>query len=354
MAEDNVIVLNGNYKYDAYIGRQMPISTNCLDFTVILDGCSWIINYTNTSTVTRDKDDLGTIASCDGNNIYIVDYPSGVAQVISGSYPYCSDVHLQYIWLAFASRCVLSGSDGIAKPPFWDDIGIFTRKEYACRYQWVRNRNGTPNELMLLNDGTFWARDPTTGDVVHERLWSPYTDGYTSATGRWVNATNVDGIPLPTDFEFTAFSPKSKATASSAEDLQKMFTFHCLITNIAVSSAPQIPSKLPTNAVVFDRRFAELGYAYITYVVTNGTWPSKENARIRQYLMGAHKFSTEDEALAELGIRQIGDKLPPGRRVFRQEAAKWIILFTFVLPAIYLCVRLLRTRNINNKINKTL
>jgi hypothetical protein len=315
-----------------------------LDFTVALDGCSWLIDYTKTDPTEKDSDNLRTIASCDGTNIYIVHYPSGLAEVYTGTYPFCREVHPQYIWLAFASRCVLSSTEGTAKPPLPIDIGIFSRNDYFCRYKWETSPDGTPDKLVFLHDGSFFSRDHVTGEVHHTRFTAPYADGYTLAVGQWLNKTNVAGVMVPTDFQFTGFGPK--ANASSATDLSKRYAFRCVVTNIAISVVPQIPPQLPSDAHVSDRRFTDLGYAYVMYVVTNGVWPSVNNSAVQRLLLYAPKFSTEDEALSGLGIKQIGDKVTPNQKQSRKETAKWIILSTLVFPAIYFSVRILRTRKI--------
>jgi hypothetical protein len=82
------------------------------------------------------------------------------------------------------------------------------------------------------------------------------------------------------------------------------------------------------------------------YVVTNGVWPSVNNSAVQRLLLYAPKFSTKDEALSGLGIKQIGDKVTPNQKQSRKETAKWIILSTLVFPAIYFSVRILRTRKI--------
>ena len=350
-AADQAVILRGNYAYASYRGNQAPVFTSSRDFTVMLAGCSWIISYTNSSDGTARKMNphfLMTVASCDGTNLFIIDYPAGNAEVWNGTDPCVKDGALRDIWFAFASRGLLSGSEGITKPLFSGDLGIYMRDDYNCRYRWTTKSDGTPESLTLTDDGTYLGRDHLTGRVIHDKFPSPYSAGFTLAVGQWASATNIDGTIIPTDFQLAEFSPRANGT--NVSDLLKIGGFRCVVTNVTVGDMPKVPGNLPDNASVGDRRFANIGYAYITYTVTNGIWPSINNSLIQQYLVNAPRFTMEEESLAEMGIKMTGDTTPPDRKQFRQETAKWIIWLALIFPAIFFCVRTLKTTNNKNKV----
>ena len=205
--------------------------------------------------------------------------------------------------------------------------------------------DGTPDKLVFLHGSSFFSRDHETGEVRKTQLTGPFAGGYMLAVGQWVNKTNINGTLIPTDFLFTGFGPKYNAANSN--DLSRIFSFRCVITNIAFTDIPRIPQILPTNAHVTDRRFTQMGYSYVRYVVTNGLWPSLENSYIQQLLVHAPRFTEEDEALAELGIRQIGDMASPNQKKQRQEKAKWLFLIILFFPSIYFCARILQAQKHN-------
>lgn len=261
-AADKGIVLSGCYEYNSHLDSQTPKTTQ-YKFLVALDGCSWIIDYCKMSPTKMDADNLRVIASCDGTNTYIVHLPSGNSEVHAGTYPYCSEVHPEYIWMAFESRCVFDRSEGIAKLPLPVDIGIFSRSDYFCHYRWIMASDGTPDKLVFLHGSSFFSRDHETGEVRKTQLTGPFAGGYMLAVGQWVNKTNINGTLIPTDFLFTGFGPKYNAANSN--DLSRKFSFRCVITNIAFTDIPRIPQNLPINAHVTDRRFTQMGYSYVMW-----------------------------------------------------------------------------------------
>lgn len=338
---EKAIRLMGYYEYGTYLNTPTFRVIKQLNFDVTLDRCKWLIQFTNVNPTANDADDLSTRAAYDGTNIYIIQFPSGNADVSVGNYPYAREVHLQDLWLAFASQCVLSNADGFAKPPLPIDIGIFTKSDYNCRYAWVKSSDGVPEKLLFTAD-SYFGRNHLTGEVVHQKFPAPYGDGYTLAEGDWVSATNVLSTLIPTHFEFTIFGPK--LNGSNAADLSKLVSFYCLVTNIIVTASPVMPPKLPSPAFIKDRRFADLGHAYISYVITNGIWPSENDHRIRELLAYAPKFSAEDEALAELGIRQIGDRISPRNKYARLKMARFAVALAIAFPAVFLGIYLINQK----------
>lgn len=345
-AADTGVVLRGGYEYRSYLHRSTPKLLAKWSFTIWLNGCSWIMDCTNIIPSTNDVV-LRITTSCDGTNIYVVHYPNNLAEVYTGSYPSSTDIKLQYLWLAYASQCVLTGATGNAKPPLPIDRGIFKREDYTCQYKWIYSSNSTPLALMLLNDGTLFSRDRTTGEVIHENYHPPYGEGFTRATAVWGSVTNIMNIFIPQEFQLTIYD--SKANGLSATDLDRVATFDCRVTNSAIADMPQLAITLPNNAIVTDRRFSTAGYAYISYIITNGIWLSKDKVENLGIFVTSPKLSEEDEALAELGIKQITDPLLPASKVVRMTQVTYLTWIVCCVPPIVLCAFLVRTRVIARK-----
>ena len=206
-AADEGVVLKGSYEYSSYLHRTTPRLLAKWDFTVSLNGCSWLIDCSDLKPVST-KTDLRIVTACDGTNIYVVHYPNNLAEVYRGVYPSGKDIRLQYLWIAFASRCVLPPPEGDAKPPWPADWGIFERDDYVAHYQWLYGDGHIPCALVFLNNGTFFSRNPASGALVHQRYAPPYSNGFTHMIARWSSVTNVMGVPLPEDFKMTMYSAK--------------------------------------------------------------------------------------------------------------------------------------------------
>ncbi len=111
------------------------------------------------------------------------------------------------------------------------------------------------------------------------KLPAPYDKGYTNSVGLWRQLTNIAGVFVPTEFEFSAFAPKPRGRV--AEDLMTAYTYRCVVTNIATAPLPSVPTPLPSGRVlVTDRRFAKSEDSRTTYLATRG-WFRQEIDRAK-------------------------------------------------------------------------
>jgi hypothetical protein len=351
-------ILKGVYDYAVYQGSAQPLFSERYNFEVSTKDCSWIINYENASALTNAEIlDVKTTASCDGKSIYVVQLqsqmadkaawgdrydsvkdrlPAAMAHIYSGDYPPPKESTLQNIWRAFASSCVLAERQGKAKPPFLVDMAVFSDTNYYCDFHWMTNEVEPHLPTLILTSGdTFYARNPKTGELVRGKYPPPYDKGYTVGVGHWLKATNIDGFSVPIDFEFTAFSPRSKGTNSA--DLLRAFTYRCKVTSIESAKTTQIPTELSKGKVrISDRRFMNRGQVYITYEAIDGKWPNPNDSYLQRHLATAPKISLEDEALAELGIKPIGAAFSKTRITHtRVNVTRIVIYLLAALPIVF-------------------
>jgi hypothetical protein len=349
--------LKGIYGYSLYQGSQAPLSSVRYSFEVSIKGCLWSIQYENSAALTNSDILVAqSIAACDGKDIYVIEFqsesavkkalgdrydsvkpglPAAMVHIYSGAYPPPKEPFLQHIWLALAAaNCVLRDPEGQAKPPFLADMAVFYNPDNVCGYRWVRDDSGSGlRKLLFLSDGGFLRRDES-GEVRHTKYAPPYDKGYTLGVGLWLQATNIGGLSLPLDFQYTGFSPKPGG--SNSTELLRTIEYRCMVTNVCSTEMPQVPPVLPrAKALVSDWRFADRGYGCVDYVVTN-RWVATNDADVPALLQRFPKVSLERQAREELGI----PPQPPKRWLFRAT------LFSLaVFPLAYWLARRIIRRN---------
>jgi len=276
-AEEASITLSGSYEYSVYAGRPAPRYSATYAFHASVGGRAWIIRYEDTSALTNaDTLNAEAIASCDGTNTYLVQFqnelavrkvfgeryesvkhelPVAMATIYPGDYPPPKEPTLQNIWLAIASSSVLSAARGKAKPPFITDLETFYDTNYNCDYYWTTDQaQPERRELVLKTDRHLLEDVWINGKKQRVKPAPPYDHGHTNGVGLWKQATNIAGVVVATEFEFTAFAPGP--TRRSAGDLARAYIYRCIVTNIAKAPIPSVPVPLPAGRVtVTDRRF---------------------------------------------------------------------------------------------------
>jgi hypothetical protein len=207
------------------------------------------------------------------------------------------------LWLAFASGSVLSNASGTAKPVMGSDLSMFYNTNFVCNYVWTTNgEDRCPRELILKSSGRRFQRDRlNNGKLGFLILPPPYQDGFTMAVGHWLQTTNVAGVFVPVEYEFSTFFPKSRAT--NVADLSPGYSFQCTVTNAYSDQIPSIPIPREGEAtLVSDHRFAGKGYATATYAITN-KWPAANDPKMAGILLTTPKASLEEEALRQHGFK---------------------------------------------------
>lgn len=317
---DGALVVQGVYTYtlvDPVIAGNLEYSAEGT-FQVSLQWPGWIIDcvsgsaHTNANALYRRVE-----ASCDGTNVYVVHYmnplavPKGVpieAKIYPGSHPPPVERDPYNMWLAFASCLAWTNSVGAAKPPDTPDLSLFYNPDYLCRYSWRANADdGCVKELILRSEKEIITRDlRRNGRLRRVVLGPPYTNGYTMGVAHWLRATNLGGLLLPSDYSFSYFTPKEKATSDT--DLLRYYSWQCSITHAYVSPLGlRLPAGLQEERFTFvtDHRFAAQGAATVTYGLTN-RWSDVSAERISRLAMSAPRQSLEDQALEQHGFETSG------------------------------------------------
>jgi hypothetical protein len=367
---ENCIELNGIYTYSLNQQDGAEFYSSKYTFDVSIKGCSWVIKYEQIKTDNKSAEplDIGSVASCDGTNIYVVHFqnpeadkkvwrdryiseksqlPVALANIYFGTYPPPKEPVLQHLWLAFASpMCLLNNMDGKAKPPFITDMAIFSDKNYNCDYHWVTSVSA-PNirSLIFTTDGNFLVRDSSNGKVLHAKSPYPYDRGYTNGIGSWLQKTNIDDVYFPTLFQFTAFVPSFDKSSSNSPNLFKACTYACTVVDAKVSMLPQIPVLLPEGKIlVSDRRFSHQGYAFISYPITNRTWLTTSDPFLKRLLQTSRRWSLEDEALSEIGIKPSlkGNAVSSSSKL---AIARFVVLCLMLSPLAFFAIKFAVAKN---------
>jgi peroxiredoxin len=244
-ADELGITVSGTGEYSVFDGSQAPPHSATYNFQASVAGRAWIIRYAQTAD-SRNADTLNAeaVASCDGTNIYLIQFqneaavrrvwgdryesmkaqlPVAMATIYPGDYPPGQEFALQNIWRAFASSSVLPWTTNETQPGF--------------------------RQLILK------------------------TDGFTNGVGIWSEVTNIAGVSVPTEFEFTAFS---QAARNGSVVLLTASTDRCTVTNVGSAAIPSVPTPLPFGRVlVTDHRLdksKDPRYPDSTYLTTTGRW----------------------------------------------------------------------------------
>lgn len=342
--------LQGSYDYVVRPENRTPLFSARYNFEVIIAGCSWIISYEDLSAATNANVlNVRATASCDGTNIYLVQYHSesavknvwgrrydsvkqelamANAKIFPGNYPPPEEFTLHTIWFALSANCVLGASTGRAKPLQYADLAVFYgRADYDSGYvRTVDQHNPGTHLITLTNDGSFLVRDEVDGRVRRFLYAPPYDEGFVEGVGVWRGVTNVGDVRVANQFEFTGFAPKYEHQPNTSgrghsKSFERTLFFRCTVTNIAAATIGEIPPQLPNFRVfIIDRRLANEGWARIAYHATNVWLPLEDVMKIAQ---SRPKSSFESEVLVQIGARA-----PATKSAF----VKYLICLLLALP----------------------
>ncbi len=198
-----------------------------------------------------------------------------MATIYPGDQPPPEELALQNIWRAFASSAVLAGSKGKAKPPGVAELATFYDTNYNCDYYWTTNESlAGRRQLILMSDGHLLNEVEINGEVRHVKPEAPFDLGFTNGVGLWSQATNIAGVSVPTEFDFTSFIPVHRQGGAGV--LQTGSTYRCTVTNIGSAAIPSVPAPLPIGKVlVTDHRLdksKDPHYPSGIYETTTGRW----------------------------------------------------------------------------------
>jgi hypothetical protein len=306
--------IHGRYQYTVYQGRENPIFSKELDFTIQIRDCRWSIQTREIDATHYAGIDTGlTTFQCDGQSIYVIlerktvdikssDFlpvrrPDGDVTIYPESYPSPREPALQHIWLGYAANCLMSAPSGTCRSPFAEDLDIFLDQRLLKHYE-IDQFKATGSRTIAITDSGKTATRDSDGNIKIDRLAEPYGRGYLTARGIWAQ-TNILGHTC-SNFQFIAYSPNPRGKL--ATDLIKSFVAVCTITNLTEESFPEIPLLIKSGMYsVEDRRHENIGKAVVRYIITNGI-PNTKNLNLKSLVASTPAISLAQESL----FRQTG------------------------------------------------
>lgn len=352
--------LQGTYGYVVAPQNPIPVFSARYSFDVIIAGCSWIISYEDLSASTNaDLLDVRAIASCDGTNIYFVQYqnqsagrrawgnnfdtiksglPAAVAKIFPGDYPPPEEFTLHTIWFAFGAKCVLRTDVGKVKPVQYGDLAMFySDTNYFSGYFRTTDENNskTTHMITITNNGYNVVRLKPDWAVRRIKNVPPYDNGYVEGVGVWRGVTNINGLLIPDEFEYAGFAPKFRSP--KPPDFEKTFTFKCVVTNVETATIDEMPAHLPTGPVVVtDRRLANEGWSRLTYMATNN-WTPLDAVLVMARTQNREKSSFETEVRYTLAATE--------QPRSRSNLIRYGFVAAIISPLVLWAIRALRNKN---------
>jgi hypothetical protein len=221
--------------------------------------------------------------------------------VESNEIPADDGTTINYLWLAYASRCYFSGLSTNHLIPIWmlDDPSL-RDAGYTVPAIWQLQTRPPqlPARVIYLNDGTH--RTVSADHVpITFRYAAPFDQGFTNAEYQVQASTNVDGLVIPTEFTFTRYYVQGEhlivrtLTQGNATVVRKGTTVS--------EFRPQFEGR----AIAFDKRFRKEKdpVPSVRYWVTNGEWLAISNLS-NAYLKQLAKYKGAKEVAASLRKRR--------------------------------------------------
>ena len=342
--------IHGRYQYTVYQGRENPIFSKELDFTIQIRGCRWSIQTREIDATHYAGIDTGLITfQCDGQSIYVilerkavditssdsfpVRRPNGDVTIYPEAYPSPREPALQHIWLGYAANCLMSAPSGTCRSPFAEELDIFSDQRLLNHYE-IDQLKATGSRTIAITDSGKTATRDSDGNIQIDRLAEPYGKGYLTARGIW-DPTTLLGHTC-SNFQFTAYSPNP--SGKLATDLIRSFVAVCTITNVTEESFPDIPLLIESGMYsVEDRRHENLGKAIVRYITKNGI-PNTTNPNLKSLVASTPAISLAQESV----FRQTGKIVSqPTKGIYKTLAI--ILMF---LPLTFLILyRLVRNKS---------
>ena len=349
--------LQGTYEYVVRPENHFPVFSARYNFDVIIAGCSWIISYEDLSASTNaNLLDVRATASCDGTNIYFVQYqsesaakhtwgsrydsvkndlPVAVAKIFPGNYPPPEEFILHTIWFAFGANCVLGSPAGKAKPVQYADLAMFygDTNYFSGYFRTTGESNPTTHLITLTHNGFILIRHGPDWAVRRLKLLPPYDKGFVEGVGVWRGVTNISDVSVPNEFEYTGFAPKFRSPNPPA--FEKTFTYRCIVTNVETAMTDEMPVRLPNGRVlVTDRRLANEGWSRITYMATNN-WIPLEDVIAMARAQNIEKSSFESDVVYTLSagkppVKSNSAGIPP----VKSNRIRYMFCFAIALPLV--------------------
>jgi len=340
------LILEGLYIYE------MPLFPSSLEksgqgfFRVFIGQDSWIVSYQKRDdAMNRERlHEAGFTASCDGRNVYVIRHldsqglpprtVSQMADIYPGSIPPPLKQDLYNIWLAFASFQELTNDQGTTRSPNAPDLSLFYNQDNQCLYKWTNDANSTIFPSLTIHSELHpLTRDlPGSGRLYRLRLPPALAGGYLMLSARWSNPTSTQYGIVPSRVEGDFFSINEKNRTDT--NLYVRMRFVCQVTNVTCSVMDPIPAGFDGTGPIYvkDHRFASLGLADVTYVLTN-RWSRAVEEWINRQAFSRPRKSLEVAALEEYGLH------PPWWKDFIARWGSRVILLLLASLPLYAVVR---------------
>jgi hypothetical protein len=201
-------------------------------------------------------------------------------RVDPGAVPHYRVNLASYIWLAFASGCVLQENTTGRLRQVWNfDDSNLEYTDYTMPGRWALLNKGLslPQSVVYYNEGTYFGN--VKGRSVHIKAPYPFGNGWTNAIYAVRSVTNLDSLAFPLTATFSRFAPRLK-TGSNSNDLAVITAVDINVscwcfTNI---EEPHLPSLAHLSTAVADNRFQPNISLPINYV-PKGQWLSVEQVK---------------------------------------------------------------------------
>jgi hypothetical protein len=181
----------------------------------------------------------------------------------------------EYVWLAYASAdyfgSLAPGDRALFLHPIKSGSGLVRREELPCVWTLGARPPQLPRRVEYLRD---MSRVLVRSDLVLTNpLPAPFQRGYTQAVFESSGLTNVNGLSLPTAFEYREYMPRRGA--SSSGELDCFLIVRGVATNFDCTTP--LAFHVPQKAHVRDDRVPEAG---VHYWVSNGVAPELDDAYV--------------------------------------------------------------------------
>jgi RNA polymerase sigma factor (sigma-70 family) len=284
-----------------HLGGQEPAPQESLnrEFEARVDGCTWNI----TMVIVGDTNSRSFVFSYDGINHlqYFLKPSVPGAPMTSGnvdSHPVPAtetSVGGEYVWLAFASGCYFKQLTNNSALSFdWLRGPNAIKRRYDVPYQATLSsaQPFLPQTVSYQQDCQRFLK--ANGEIQQRTNWPPFESGFTS--GQYVarDFTNIDGLTLPTRFEYQRFHPDKT-------QLARAVLVQGVATNFALGTEPLDKELSTRKLMIEDLRVPDPGVLYPT---TLGDIPESFSETVRAAREKAFNDTRNMAAAAPYMVKQ--------------------------------------------------
>lgn len=288
ICHSETVFVEGQITYSSLVNGVLQLKGD-REFSVQMDDCQWQI--TTREKIPRVNLPTQYQTTCDSSNVYVViSFNTNIQQsvevqsilrgkistnIVTGAAakslneaaavvfsdifpdPVKGDHYAIPLWLAFASTCYLNiQTNEMLPPPFPLAPGLDHRtSKMKLKASWQRFNSPPylPKSIVYYNDGYFYL--PSNGKFEKKQYPPPYNEGFTNATFKVIQTTNINGIKLPMAVEFTHFAPLTGGTNNGQTIV--IGKYEAMVTKIVANTEMKttaINAALPLKSLIRDER----------------------------------------------------------------------------------------------------